>query len=293
MNGLSLRELEALRAMVIAGTTKSAAITLGISQPTVSRAIAQLESRLGVLLFTRNHGRLRPTAEAMAINSSLDSLFELIDNFERAVPREKVGGVVRVVAPHAYASRYVQRHSSEFLKLHPDIELKIEACSPPQVAEMVADGEADLGITDSMVLRKGVQYEPLKRTSVCCVLPQGHVLAERSQVKLEDLRSECFIRISSAAITPDIDKLFLDEGMQARIRVTTSDHVAACHFISEGLGVALMNPLTVPDVFAERVATRPFTPELTCQLSYALPTEIPMSWQARSFMTALSMGGRR
>jgi DNA-binding transcriptional LysR family regulator len=293
MNGLNLRELEALRAMVIAGTTKSAAITLGISQPTVSRSIAQLESRLGVMLFTRNHGRLRPTAEAMAINSSLESLFELIDNFERAMPRESSGGMVRVVAPHAYASRYVQRHSSDFLRLHPTIELRIEACSPTELADRVADGEADLGITDSLVLRKGVQYEPLKRNSVCCVMPQEHALAERNEIKLEDLRSECFIRISSASITPDIDKLFVDECFQARVRVTTSDHVAACHFIAEGMGVALMNPLTVPDVFAERVVTRSFTPEVACQLSYALPADSPMSWQARSFITMLSMGGRR
>ena len=75
----SLRELEVFRATIFAGSATTAAQRLGISQPSVSRSLAQIEERMGMILFLRQNGRLVPTAEAMALNRELDSVFESLD----------------------------------------------------------------------------------------------------------------------------------------------------------------------------------------------------------------------
>ena len=79
----SLRELEVFRATISAGSATSAAQRLGISQPSVSRALAQIEQRVGMILFLRQNGRLVPTAEALALNNELEDVFESLDRVRR------------------------------------------------------------------------------------------------------------------------------------------------------------------------------------------------------------------
>ena len=72
----SLRELEVFRATVFSSSATAAAERLGISQPSVSRILANIEQRMGMILFLRQNGRLVPTAEAFALNDELETVFE-------------------------------------------------------------------------------------------------------------------------------------------------------------------------------------------------------------------------
>ena len=78
----NLHARKALGLKVISGTAQNAGPPVCILQPKTSRALSELEARIGVILFTREHSRLRPTAEAMKIYDRLGVLFQLIDNFD-------------------------------------------------------------------------------------------------------------------------------------------------------------------------------------------------------------------
>src|SRR4051812_9346970 len=90
----SLREIEALRAMVASGKTTQAARDLGTSQPSISRAIASLEARLGHPLFTRRNGRLVATAEALALEARATVIFDLLDQL--AAPGAGVDAAITI-----------------------------------------------------------------------------------------------------------------------------------------------------------------------------------------------------
>ena len=77
-NRPTLRELEVFRSVIRCGKTTAAARQLGISQPAVSRALAQLEARKGEMLFRRDGNRLVPTAEALALDRELEPMFEVL-----------------------------------------------------------------------------------------------------------------------------------------------------------------------------------------------------------------------
>ena len=65
---LTHRQIEVFRAVMNAGQVTHAAEALHTSQPTVSRELARLEQVLGIDLFERVRGRLRPTVRAMALD---------------------------------------------------------------------------------------------------------------------------------------------------------------------------------------------------------------------------------
>lgn len=61
---ITLRHLEAFQAIMLNKTVTSAATALYVSQPVVTRLIADFERRVGITLFERQRGRLYPTPEA-------------------------------------------------------------------------------------------------------------------------------------------------------------------------------------------------------------------------------------
>src|SRR3546814_2484088 len=75
--GLSMnfRQIEAFRTVIACGTTTRAAEILRISQPAISRLLADLERTTKLKLFDRGKGRIRPTAEGLAFYDEVQRAF--------------------------------------------------------------------------------------------------------------------------------------------------------------------------------------------------------------------------
>ena len=72
---LDVKQMEAFRTVVERGSVTTAALVLGVSQPAVSALVARLEEALGYALFTREHRRMVPTAEALALVGEVADLW--------------------------------------------------------------------------------------------------------------------------------------------------------------------------------------------------------------------------
>ena len=81
---MNLRQLEAFRATMRSGSITGAAKLLHISQPSVSRLIAELESSLGFQLFTRTGHGLVSSVEARKFQQSVESMFIGMDKLKAA-----------------------------------------------------------------------------------------------------------------------------------------------------------------------------------------------------------------
>ena len=64
---MNLRQIEVFRATMLTGSTADAARLLHVSQPGISRMIGHIELQLGLRLFERGKGRIKPTPEAHAL----------------------------------------------------------------------------------------------------------------------------------------------------------------------------------------------------------------------------------
>ncbi|OXH86866.1 LysR family transcriptional regulator, partial [Burkholderia multivorans] len=81
---LRIRQIEAFRAVMQRHTVTRAARDLHISQPAVSRLIADLEARVGFVLFERQQGRFTPTAQARVLYEEVERAFIGLDRVAQA-----------------------------------------------------------------------------------------------------------------------------------------------------------------------------------------------------------------
>ena len=280
-----LREMEALRALVTTGTTIGAARRLGVSQSSVSRALSQLEQRVGRNLFLRNAGRIEPTAAALRLNAQLDPLFETLALIEGAEWAEQDEEPLRLIVPPTLAHSFVISRVAAFLKQNPAKNLQLDIQATDVLVSGILDLRYDLGLTSAMIQRSGVTLLPWRRSQVVCAMPSGHPLEAKDIITPADLEGveliEFLRRLGTRAIT---EQLFARSGVRPRTVAETATNMAALALVREGLGVTLINPFPVLSGGMPDVTVRPFDAPITYHTSFVLPTGRQPSELARQFM---------
>ncbi|MBO6758496.1 MAG: LysR family transcriptional regulator [Roseibium sp.] len=277
--------MEALRALVTTGTTIGAARRLGVSQSSISRALAQLEARVGRNLFLRNSGRIEPTPAALRLNDQLDPLFEtlaLIEGAEWAAADEEP---LRLIVPPTLAHNFVISRVATFLKQNTGKSLRLDIQATDVLVSGILDLRYDLGLTSAMIQRSGVKLVPWRRSHVVCAMPRGHPLEQKDIIAPSDLEGvemiEFLRRLGTRAIT---EQLFARSGVRPRTVAETATNMAALELVREGLGVTLINPFPVLSGGMSDITVRPFDAPITYDTSFVLPTGRQPSELARQFM---------
>jgi DNA-binding transcriptional LysR family regulator len=122
-----VQDVEMFVAVVDAGSLSTAAVRLGRSQPTVSRQLAALETRLGARLLERTTRQMRLTAAGRAYYERASALLALAREAEAAViaSSQEMPGPIRFSAPPTYARKRIAPLLGEFLAAHPDVRLEM------------------------------------------------------------------------------------------------------------------------------------------------------------------------
>ena len=82
---ITLRQVEAFKAVIEHGTVSRAAEIMHVSQPAMSKLIAHLEEDTGLTLFDRLKGRLAPTQRGMRLYEEIDRIFAGLRQVENAI----------------------------------------------------------------------------------------------------------------------------------------------------------------------------------------------------------------
>lgn len=288
-SGLTLRELEVLRALIHSGTTRAAADRLGISQPAVSRAVAQLEARLKRLLFRREGGRLVPLPEALAVDAELDPLFAALGRIEHAAMRAADPAVpLRIAAPPTLAHRFLPGAVGDFMRANPGVPINVDVLSSDVLVTQVAEGRVDAALSDVEPSHAGVRIEPFRTTEAVCMMPRGHPLAARDWIAPADLEGADFIALTrrhTARVA--VDAVLAAAGVRCRIVIETATSVSAAEYVREGLGLTLVNPFPVAWRPDPAVVVRPFRPGIPLRSSFLLPNGVRPGAATLAFMACV------
>jgi DNA-binding transcriptional LysR family regulator len=139
-----LQELQIFVRAAESGSFSRAGRELGLSQPSVSRIIGELEARLGVTLLLRSTRRITITdAGSLFLDRAREILADIEDAEDAARGLDSLRGTIRVVIPIVYGTREIIPRLAKFLAMHP--LLRVELSVADQRQDLVAEG-ADLAI---------------------------------------------------------------------------------------------------------------------------------------------------
>lgn len=262
---LSLRQIEAFRALMQWRTVTRAASSLGVSQPAVSRLLADFEAKVGLALFERRSGRLLPTVEAHELHDEVERAFVGFERVALAAEqiREQRRGVIRVAASAELCADFLPRVAAAFAREHDGVDIELTMGEAADIAERVAARQCDLGIVAQAVAHPGARAETLGKWPLRCIVPRGHRLARKRTIDAADCEGERFISLPAASeVRARIDKTFADYGVTRELSVQAPLAQAVVTMVEAGMGIALIDALSAAEASA-RVSVKRFAPELT------------------------------
>lgn len=262
---LSLRQIEAFRALMQWRTVTRAALSLGVSQPAVSRLLADFEAKVGLALFERRSGRLLPTVEAHELHDEVERAFVGFERVALAAEqiREQRRGVIRVAASAEFCADFLPRVAAAFAREHDGVDIELTMGEAADIAERVAARQCDLGIVAQAVAHPGARVETLGEWPLRCIVPRGHRLARKRTIDAADCEGERFISLPTASeVRARIDKTFADYGVTRERSVQAPLAQAVATMVEAGMGIALIDALSAAEASA-RVSVKRFAPELT------------------------------
>lgn len=188
---LSETHLIQLSAVVDAGSVSKGAEALGMSQPAVSRSLAQLEARVGKPLFVRGHRPLQATALGIQLATHGRRILIESRRASEAVQSLLRGtrGLVRVCGVPFFMDAMISRIIAEFQNKHSDVMVEQSYGNLNEVSLGLRAAQLDLGIVPLGTSGEpgGLHFQPIlaARNVVCCRL--GHPLSRAKRLDLVEL----------------------------------------------------------------------------------------------------------
>ena len=288
---VNLKQLDAFRAVIIAGSTNEAASLLNISQPAVSRSIQNLESFINYKLFIRQNGRLYPTKEAEYLYHEIDQLYSSIDHITNVMENiHLVGsGHLRIVASTPMGQRFLPDALAEFQSKRPDVKTSVRIVVKREMNKWLESQQFDVAIVSFPVDYPSSQLRHLASVEGVCILPIGHQLGEKPVINAEDLANENFISIvPDTILRARVDNTFNELGLdRSNMMVETQSGASICQMVASGLGVSIVDPFTASAFDSNKIVIRPFKPVIKFDFGVLLPMHKPSLKLADEFVELL------
>lgn len=190
------RHLQALAMLVELGSVQRAASAMGLTQPAVTRLLADLEGWLDTPLFHRHARGVLPTDVCRDLMPMVRQSLRGIDAAAEAVAdRSALGqGVVRVGASTAAINGLLLQALPAFHARHPGIQVQLRESEWADQLAAVGRQELDLGLgRQSSVPPQGWRFEPLQPDTFAVVCGPQHPLARKRRLRWPDLQDQVWL----------------------------------------------------------------------------------------------------
>jgi len=229
-----------------------AAKKLFTSQPGVSKQIRELENELGVEIFVRHGKRIVALTEpGKAVVEVIEQLLQEAENLKQ-VGREfqdQAAGTLTIATTHTQARYSLPKVVSAFKRRYPKVHLTLKQGNPPQLAEMVLAGEADIAIaTEALDNYPKLLALPGYQWQHCVVVPAKHPLAKERRVTLDTLAQHPIVTYDPAfAGRSRIDQAFQAQGLTPDIVLSAVDSDVIKTYVELGMGIGIIAAMALDE----------------------------------------------
>jgi len=243
---MKLRQLEYLVEVVRQGMSVTAAAdALHTSQPGISSQIRQLEDELGFPIFRRQGRHLAELTDAgRDVLTHAVRMLDERENIKRVAAEVNAPGrgSFSIATTHTQARYALPGVISRFAGKYPNVSLHIHQGTPSQIAEMTVNGDADIAIaTEALEVFEDLVLMPCYRWNRCIAVPEGHELARRQPLTIEDLARHALITyVFGIADRSVVNQAFRQAGLEMKVVLTATDAEVIKTYVQSGLGVGII-----------------------------------------------------
>jgi LysR family cys regulon transcriptional activator len=168
-------------------------------------------------------------------------------------------GTLSIATTHTQARYVLPVPVAKLRETYPNVNISLHQGAPAQVAQMVMDEVAEIGIaTESLSEYPDLVTLPCYEWEHMLVIPKSHPLAGKVRITLEDLAAEPIITYHpSFTGRTRIDKAFAAKNLAPRIALEAIDSDVIKTYVRLGLGVGIVAEMAVKDGLDDDLVARP------------------------------------
>ena len=264
-----------------------AAEVLHITQPTLSRQLAQLEDEVGVKLFHRGARKITLTNEGILLRRRAEEILALVDKTEKELIEqdELVEGRIVIGCGELAAVQALPEVIESFHEKYPLVSYDIFTGNADLVKEQMEKGLIDIGILLEPIDMEKFDFIRLagKERWVVLMRPDDP-LAEKEAVSAKDLENVPIILPRRTNVQNELSNWFGDSFQTAQVLFTSNLSTNSAIMVQKCLAYSLVIEGAIPFWDKEKIAYRPLCPELTANSVLAWKKQQPFSLAATKFI---------
>jgi len=284
---MNLRQVEAFRALMETNSVTKAGKLLFITQPAVSRLIADFEDTVGFCLFERRKGRLYPTEEGKLLYKEVEKAFIGLKQIAQTAQSIKslARGSLRIVAIPAMVTSFLPSVVSAFSKKYSGINIFLYSLANKNFLEWVENSFYDIAIFDLIGETPEAKIIASYSVEYGCIMPPNHPLKKKNIIKITDLEGESFVSYpSDTRIRFEIDGHFEKAGVKRQLKFETRPTEAIEKLVEAGVGVSVIPAFSNGIKANHKLIYRKCDIPLTIDLALVVPKQKQISLTAQRFI---------
>ena len=267
---MELRMLKYFLTVVREKNISRAADALHITQPTLSRQMAQLEKELGTTLFTRGR-TLSLTDAGIMLRRRAEEVVALMEKIEDELSdRDEVGGVISIGSGGLASFRDVAVAMTGFRKLYPKVSFHLYTNSAEYVKEQLEAGILDAGVFLEPTDMTGLDYVRMRNKERWGLLVAAdHPLVKKAYIEREDLLGETLVVSGRSSVQGELEAWLKMPLSRLDIMATQNLIVNSALLVERGAASALTLEGAVDLFRSDKLVFRPLYPELLVGVVFA------------------------
>lgn len=284
---MEIRVLRYFLAVVREESITKAAEVLHITQPTLSRQLAQLEEEIGVKLFDRGTRKIALTNDGLLLRRRAEEILELVDKTERELSEqdENIEGTVSVGCGDLKNVQLLPELFRTFHERYPAVKFDLYTATADHIRDRMERGLTDIGLLMEPVSVEKYEFIRLnqKERWVVAMHPDAPLAALES-ITAQDLLDKPLILPRRLNVQSELANWFGDDFERLQILLTNDLPSNAAVMVHHQLAYSITIEGSLAFWDKEKIVCRPLSPELTATSVLAWKRQQPFGLAATKFI---------
>ncbi|MGO2367592.1 LysR substrate-binding domain-containing protein [Serratia grimesii] len=241
---MTLRQIRHFIAVAETGSISAAAQAVFVSQSSLTLAIQQLETDIGVRLFDRHAKGMNLTHQGHQFLRQSYLILATVDNAKRSLQlgTESLTGKLTIGVTSLVAGYFLVELLKRFKSAYPNVTIQMIEDERPYIEHLLVSGEIDIGvlILSNIEDRDALQTEVLMHSPYRLWLPPLHPLLDHESISLADVAKLPLIQLNADEMDVHARRIWTRAGLKPEIAMKTGSTEAVRSLVAAGMGVSIL-----------------------------------------------------